>query len=223
MNERKIATIAAETWCQNWLHRLQCDRVIAVIRTSNWQRGYQMAEAAIAGGINIIEIAWNSDRPDVLIATLRRNFPHCLIGVGTILEDKELQAAIAAGGQFIFSPHLNLQFIQTAIAAKIPIIPGALTPTEIITAWQAGATCVKVFPIQIMGGANYIKTLKAPLGKIPLIPTGGVTLDNAASLIEAGAIAVGLSSQLFPKDLILAENWQAIAQQARILKASLRD
>ncbi|MEM9539286.1 MAG: bifunctional 4-hydroxy-2-oxoglutarate aldolase/2-dehydro-3-deoxy-phosphogluconate aldolase [Cyanobacteria bacterium P01_E01_bin.42] len=207
-----------ETYLSNWLQQLQQERIIVVIRSPDWQLGQEMARAAIAGGMNLIEIAWNSDRPDLLISKLRGEFPHSSIGVGTIVSSQQLARAVDAGVQFIFSPHADLQLIQEAIAAKIPVIPGALTPTEIITAWQAGATCVKVFPIQTVGGASYIRAIKAPLNNIPLIPTGGVTLENAVELIEAGAIAVGLSSQLFPSRLIQAEDWQAIAQRAALLK-----
>lgn len=207
-----------ETSLSNWLQQLQRDRIIAVIRSPDWQVGWKMAKAAIAGGINFIEIAWNSDRPSLLIEKLRREFPHASIGTGTIISPQQLARSLDAGVQFIFSPHTDPQLIQGAIAAKIPIIPGALTPTEIITAWQAGATCVKVFPIQTVGGANYLKAIKAPLENIPLIPTGGVTLENAVELIEAGAIAVGLSSQLFPSALMQSEDWQAIAQRAALLK-----
>ena len=205
----------------HWLQRLQRDRIIAVIRSPDWKLGQQIARAAIAGGIDFIEIAWNGDRPALLIEELRREFPHCSIGVGTITTDEEMARAIDAGVQFIFSPHSNRQLIQKAIAARVPVIPGALTPTEIIIAWQAGATCVKVFPIQTVGGAHYLKAIREPLAGIPLIPTGGVTLENAADLIEAGAIAVGLSSQLFPSSLIQNEDWQEISKRASLLKQKL--
>jgi 2-dehydro-3-deoxyphosphogluconate aldolase / (4S)-4-hydroxy-2-oxoglutarate aldolase len=132
--------------------------------------------------------------------------------------------AIASGAQFLFTPHVSPALIEMAIAAQIPIIPGALTPTEIVTAWQAGATCVKVFPIQAMGGAEYLRSLRAPLGDLPLIPTGGVTVENARTFLEAGAIAVGLSGQLFPQAAIEQADWQAItAQVQRLVKAVSSD
>jgi 2-dehydro-3-deoxyphosphogluconate aldolase/(4S)-4-hydroxy-2-oxoglutarate aldolase len=107
------------------------------------------------------------------------------------------------------------------VEAGIPIVPGALSPTEIVTAWQAGASCIKVFPIEAVGGANYIKSLQGPLGQIPLIPTGGVTLENAKEFIIAGAVAVGLSGELFPKSLVVAEDWEAVAQRANTLRQRL--
>jgi 2-dehydro-3-deoxyphosphogluconate aldolase/(4S)-4-hydroxy-2-oxoglutarate aldolase len=193
------------------LKTLRRDRAIAVIRSPHFERGIQQAKAVAAGGMRIIEITWNSDKPRQSIEQLRQDLPECAIGAGTILERGQLQEAIAAGAQFLFCPHVAPHLIHAANDAGIPIIPGALSPTEIVTAWQAGATCVKVFPIQAVGGVNYLKALQGPLGDIPLIPTGGVTFENARALLDAGAIAVGLSSQLFPPDLVAAGDWEAIA------------
>ncbi len=180
-----------------------------------------MAEALAAGGISLIEITWNTDRAPELIGQLRRDLSTCTIGAGTILNLEQLQHAIDAGAQFLFTPHTDTRLIQAAVAAGVPIVPGALSPTEIVTAWDAGASCVKVFPIQAVGGASYIQGLQGPLGHIPLIPTGGVTLANARDFITAGAIAVGLSGDLFPKAFIVAGDWEAIAQRAKTLKLQL--
>jgi len=201
----------------SWLKLLQQNRAIAVIRADKIELASQMAKAAAAGGMQLIEITWNSDRPADLISQLRSELPACTIGTGTILTLEQLQQAIGSGAQFLFTPHVDPVLIQAAEARGIPIVPGALSPTEIVTAWMAGASCVKVFPVQALGGVNYVKSLQAPLGNIPLIPTGGVTLENAKEFIDAGAIAVGLSGQLFPKNFIEAENWEAIAQLARTL------
>ncbi|MBW4578224.1 MAG: bifunctional 4-hydroxy-2-oxoglutarate aldolase/2-dehydro-3-deoxy-phosphogluconate aldolase [Tildeniella nuda ZEHNDER 1965/U140] len=202
---------------QDWYTLLQQFRAIAVIRAPHFESGYQMAKAAAAGGIRLIEIAWNSDRAPALIQKLRLHLPHCTIGAGTLLQEAHLQEAIAAGAQFLFTPHVATNLIEFATAQNVPITPGALSPTEIVSAWQAGASSVKVFPVQALGGAAYIQSLQAPLGHIPLIPTGGVTLDNAAELLTAGAIAVGLSGNLFPKQAVVEGNWDAIAQQAKTL------
>lgn len=202
---------------ENWLKILQKNRAIAVIRATEIETGLQMAKAVAAGGIRIIEITWNSHKASELITLLCSELPQCLIGTGTLLNLEELEKALEIGCQFIFTPHTNSAMINQSVLAGIPIIPGALSPTEIITAWQAGASCVKVFPISAVGGANYIKSLQGPLGKIPLIPTGGVTLQNAEEFIKAGAIAVGLSGQLFPKHLIAAQDWEAISQIAQTL------
>jgi 2-dehydro-3-deoxyphosphogluconate aldolase/(4S)-4-hydroxy-2-oxoglutarate aldolase len=201
----------------SWLSLLQQNRVIAVIRSSQIEIARQMALAVAAGGMRLIEITWNSDRAAELITQLRQELPDCTIGTGTILNLEQLQEAIAAGSQFIFTPHTDLSLIADALKANIPIVPGALSPTEIVTAWQAGASCVKVFPIQSVGGANYIKNLQGPLGNIPLIPTGGVTVENAKEFLQAGAIAVGLAGDLFPSQLVANGDWEAIAQRAKKL------
>ncbi len=206
---------------QSWLTLLQQTPAIAVIRTAKIEQGRQMALAVAAGGIQLIEITWNSDRPTELIQQLRVELPNCTIGTGTLLTLDQLKEAIAAGAQFLFTPHIDPVAIQTAVDRGIPIIPGALSPTEIVTAWQAGASCVKVFPVSSVGGASYIKSLQGPLGNIPLIPTGGVTLENAKEFIAAGAIAVGLSGQLFPQQLLAEGNWSAIAQLAKNLMQQL--
>ncbi|MEH1847264.1 MAG: bifunctional 4-hydroxy-2-oxoglutarate aldolase/2-dehydro-3-deoxy-phosphogluconate aldolase [Nostoc sp.] len=206
---------------QIWLSQLQKHRAIAVIRAPKIEVGQQMAMAVASGGMQLIEITWNSDRAGELITQLRSELPACTIGTGTLFNVQQLQEAIASGAQFLFTPHFDAAMIQAAQEKDVPIIPGALTPTEIVTAWSQGASCVKVFPVQAVGGADYIKSLQGPLGQIPLIPTGGVTLENAKEFLQAGAIAVGLSGELFPKKLVTEGNWQAIASGARKLMRQL--
>jgi 2-dehydro-3-deoxyphosphogluconate aldolase/(4S)-4-hydroxy-2-oxoglutarate aldolase len=204
-----------------WLKLLQQTRAIAVIRAAKIEQGRQMAKAVAAGGMQVIEITWNSDRSAQLIGQLRQELPTCTIGTGTLLTLDQLEQAIAAGAQFLFTPHVDPVMIQAAVVQDVPIIPGALSPTEIVTAWTAGASCVKVFPVQAVGGASYIKSLQGPLGEIPLIPTGGVTVENAKEFIAAGAIAVGVSGQLFPTQLVASSNWEAITQLAKSLMQQL--
>ncbi len=199
---------------EEWSQILRKHRLIAVIRAPEFELGLKMAQAVAEGGIQLIEITWNSATPRRLIETLQEKLPHCIVGTGTILTPNDLKEAIAARCQFCFSPHTDVNLIDLALEANIAVIPGALTPTEIVTAWQAGASSVKVFPIESVGGVNYLRRLRSPLGDIPLIPTGGVTLENADSFLKAGAIAVGLSSQLLPKWAIKAEKWQIIKENA---------
>ncbi|CAD5931194.1 Putative KHG/KDPG aldolase [Planktothrix tepida] len=206
-----------------WLSLLKQYRAIAVIRAPKRQLGKQMAQATAAGGMGLIEITWNSDQAPELIAELRSELPDCVIGTGTLFTVEDVKNAIASGAQFLFSPHTNPAMIQAAKQAEIPIIPGALSPTEIITAWQAGASCVKVFPISAVGGVDYLKSIKGPMGNIPLIPTGGVTLNNAVAFIQAGAIAVGLAGDLFPPAVMVEQNWDAIAQKTQILLQQLSE
>jgi 2-dehydro-3-deoxyphosphogluconate aldolase / (4S)-4-hydroxy-2-oxoglutarate aldolase len=210
------------TWQDAWLSLLERNRAIAVIRSSQFSLGLAMAEAVAAGGIKLIEIAWNGDSPQHLVSKLRSNLPECTIGVGTILNLQQLREAVSAGAQYVFSPHFDRTLLVAAsFTYQIPLIPGALSPTEIMTAWQAGASCVKVFPIDAVGGASYIKNLQGPMGQIPLIPTGGVTLDNAAQMLDNGAIAIGLASELFPKEAIARGDWETIVSRARNFQEKL--
>ncbi len=200
-----------------WLAALQQHLAIAVIRSPSLSIGEAMACAATDGGICLLEITWKSDRPGELVHHLRQRFPHCWVGAGTLMTVGDVKMAIAAGAQFLFSPHTDADLIRTAIAQDVPVIPGALSPSEIVRAWQLGASSVKVFPVNAVGGAAYIRSLQGPLGQVPLIPSGGVTLDNAASMLESGAIAVGLSGQLFPSEAIAAGAWDHITHNARTL------
>ncbi|WP_416666564.1 bifunctional 4-hydroxy-2-oxoglutarate aldolase/2-dehydro-3-deoxy-phosphogluconate aldolase [Egbenema bharatensis] len=202
---------------QSWLSLVQSQRTIAVIRAPELTLGVQMAQAVAAGGIRLIEITWNSDQAAKLVHQLRTELPDCMIGAGTLTSPDQLWEAVAAGATFLFMPHSNPEMIQTAVSQQVPVIPGALTPTEVITAWQLGATAVKVFPVQSVGGVSYIRHLRGPFNQIPLIPTGGITLDNAREFIEAGAIAIGISGQLFPPEAIAAERWIEITERAERL------
>jgi 2-dehydro-3-deoxyphosphogluconate aldolase / (4S)-4-hydroxy-2-oxoglutarate aldolase len=209
------------TICHSWLKLLQQYRAIAIIRSSQQELAYEMAKAVATGEMRLIEITWNSDRAAELIRQLRAELPDCTIGTGTILTVDQLKDAIACGVQFCFTPHVDPQLIQVASEFNLPLVAGALTPTEIVTAWQAGASSVKVFPVDALGGVSYLKSLQGPLSNIPLIPTGGITLENANQFIKAGAIAVGLSGQLFSKTLIETRDWNAIANRARLLQSSI--
>jgi 2-dehydro-3-deoxyphosphogluconate aldolase / (4S)-4-hydroxy-2-oxoglutarate aldolase len=206
---------------QDWLNLLKQHRVIAVIRTESVAAGLAMAKAAATGGIRLIEVTWNSTQPAALVEALRVELPHCIIGCGTVLNRAQIKDAIAAGAQYGFMPHVDPDLIGYGRDQGWPIHPGALTPTEMMTAWNAGASGVKVFPVAAMGGCAYIRSLQGPLSHIPLIPTGGVTLENAKSFLEAGAIAVGLSGELFPQSAIAQQNWGEITGRAQRLMQSL--
>lgn len=181
-----------------WQQQLRSHRVIGVIRTADWQVGRQMAIAAAAGGVRLLEVTWNSDCPVQLVQALRADLPDCVIGAGTLRSAQDVAGAIAARVQFAFMPHFQPALVAPLLASQIPAIPGALTPTEIRAAWDFGATSVKVFPAGMMGGAAYIRAIAPVFEDVPLIPTGGVTLDNVHDFLSAGAIAVGVSGCLFP-------------------------
>ncbi len=201
----------------DWLTALRQDKAIAILRASTLATGQAMAEAAVAGGLRWLEVTLNSDEPLTLVRSLRQRYPNCWVGVGTVRSAAELEQAIAAGAQYAFSPIFDPRILQTAQAAHLPWIPGALTPTEIFTAWSAGASAIKIFPVEALGGPRYIANLQGPLPDVLTIPTGGVTIDNATQFIAAGALAVGLGSSLFLNADVAAENWAAIAGYARQL------
>lgn len=205
----------------NWLSVVSKYRLIAVIRANSITTGIKMAHAVAQGGIKLIEITWNSEQPLLIVNRLREELPDCYIGMGTILSLDNLKNAIDAGIQFAFSPHFAPELIDFAHNYDIPFIPGALSPTEIINAFHYGAKTVKVFPIQSMGGVNYLKNILAPTPHLKLIPTGGVQLSNAEDFIKHGAVAVGLSTDLFPYQLIIQEDWQAIKLRAEKIQVQL--
>ncbi|WP_421655715.1 bifunctional 4-hydroxy-2-oxoglutarate aldolase/2-dehydro-3-deoxy-phosphogluconate aldolase [Leptothermofonsia sp. ETS-13] len=208
---------------QHWLTVARQFRGVAVIRCNQWKLGWHMAKAVAEGGMRLIEVTWNSDRPAELIHQLRTDLPDCWIGAGTLLTPEQMKAAIAAGAQFLFTPHVEPELIRLAAKQEITVVPGALSPTEIVRAWQVGASSVKVFPVHSLGGVEYIRSLQGPLGQIPLIPTGGVTVENASEFLKAGAIAVGLSGNLFPQSAIYRQDWHEITRRAQILVKSWQE
>ena len=206
---------------QDWLDLLIQHRAVAVIRINDFQTGLKMAEAVAQSGMRLLEVTWNSDRPGQLIEHLRTHLPHCTIGVGTVLSPYDLREAMTAGAQFAFSPHTDPKLIEFAVSQDFPLTAGALTPSEIVTAWQAGAASIKVFPAQSVGGAQYVKNLQGPLGHIPLIPTGGISCEEAPDYLQAGAIAVGLAGCLFSKPLIQKQDWPGLAEHIRVFRENL--
>ncbi|MGK5017960.1 MULTISPECIES: bifunctional 2-keto-4-hydroxyglutarate aldolase/2-keto-3-deoxy-6-phosphogluconate aldolase [unclassified Janthinobacterium] len=170
--------------------------MVGIVRAPSAQAAVQIAEACIAGGITALEVAFTT--PDTLgvLRTLRERHGHdVLLGAGTVLDTETARAAILAGAQFIISPGVNVETIALCQRYQVLAMPGAMTPTEIVTALQAGADIVKVFPAEMFGPA-YIKALRAPLPQAPLMPTGGVTVENLQEWFASGAVAVGIGSSL---------------------------
>lgn len=170
--------------------------MVAIVRAGSGAAALELAEACIAGGMTALEVAFTT--PDTLdvIRTLRaRHGDAVLLGAGTVLDPETARAAILAGAQMIISPAVNLDTIALCQRYQVLSMPGAMTPTEIVAAMQAGADIVKVFPAEVFGPA-YIKALRAPLPQAPLMPTGGVTVANLADWFASGAMAVGIGSSL---------------------------
>ena len=195
--------------------------VIAIMRAQASEQLLAAAEAVHAGGVQAIEVTFTTPGAlDVIrqaVATFRAagaSGSGMLFGAGTVLDPESARAAILAGAQFIVCPTLNLATIALCKRYGIPVLPGAFTPTEILTAWEAGADLVKVFPASV-GGPGYIKAVRAPLPNIPLVPTGGVDLNNLAAFVAAGVSAIGVGGNLAGKDLIKAGKFAEITENAR--------
>jgi 2-dehydro-3-deoxyphosphogluconate aldolase/(4S)-4-hydroxy-2-oxoglutarate aldolase len=179
------------------LQRIREIGVVPVVRASSADEAFAVAEAIKAGGVPILEITMTVPGAiDVIAGLSARYGSEVLVGGGTVLDPETARAAILAGASFIVSPSLNSATIELCRRYSIAVCPGALTPTEVVTAWQAGADVVKVFPCGAMGGAKYLKSLKAPFPQIEMIPTGGVSLETAADFIKAGAVALGVGADL---------------------------
>jgi len=197
--------------------------VIPVVRASSAEEAIHVVEAIKAGGLPILEITMTVPGAVKVIEQLVKRFgEEAIVGAGSVLDSDSARACIRAGAQFIVSPALNLETIACCHDLDLAVIPGALTPTEIVLAWNAGADLVKVFPAGAMGGASYIKSLKAPLPQIELVPTGGVTLANVASFIEAGAGAVGVGTDLVDNRAIRSGHPEKITQAARAFIEAVR-
>ena len=170
--------------------------MVGIVRAGSPDIALQIAEACIAGGVTALEVAFTTpDTLGVLRALRERHGDGVLLGAGTVLDAETARAAILAGAQFIISPGVNVDTITLCQRYQVLAMPGAMTPTEIVTALQAGADIVKVFPAEMFGPA-YIKALRAPLPQAPLMPTGGVTVENLAEWFASGAVAVGIGSSL---------------------------
>ncbi|MGC2286573.1 MAG: bifunctional 4-hydroxy-2-oxoglutarate aldolase/2-dehydro-3-deoxy-phosphogluconate aldolase [Candidatus Acidiferrum sp.] len=176
--------------------------VIPGIRVSSAEEAHFAAESVARGGIPIVEITMTVAGAVDLISHLVRYHPKMLVGAGTVIDIEMARRCVDAGAGFLTSPGLDPALIEFAAKNEIAVLAGALTPTEVITAWRAGSTFVKVFPCAQVGGDQYIRALKAPLPQIPLIAAGGVNQQTAADFIFAGATAIGVGAELIPTEAI---------------------
>jgi 2-dehydro-3-deoxyphosphogluconate aldolase/(4S)-4-hydroxy-2-oxoglutarate aldolase len=178
------------------LQRVRDLGVVPVVRAASGQEALGLVEALIAGGIDVIELTMTVPGAVEIIRELTSKKTNAIVGAGTVLDPETARACILAGAKFVVSPATDVATIQLCRTYGVPMMAGALTPTEVLTAWRAGSDIVKVFPCGAVGGASYLKALKAPLPQIELIPTGGVSLETAADFIKAGAVAVGAGADL---------------------------
>jgi len=196
------------------IKRIESSGIIAVIRSNTSAQLVPICEALSQGGVEVMEITMTTPGALDAIAAARKALgDSCIIGVGSVLDPETAQAAITAGAQFVFAPTLNLSVIEMTHRHSCPVIPGAMTPTEIQTATQAGADMVKVFPANHFG-PQYFKDLLAPMPHLKLTPTGGVNLDTAADWLSAGAAALGVGSAMVKKEFIENQDWTALSNLA---------
>jgi 2-dehydro-3-deoxyphosphogluconate aldolase/(4S)-4-hydroxy-2-oxoglutarate aldolase len=191
--------------------------VVVVIRLDDLSKAADLTRALLDGGVTALEFTMTNPQALEVLTAIKSTFPEftqgtAVIGAGTVLTPDDARAALAAGAQFVVTPVSNFETIKVCTDAGVPIVPGALTPTEILNAWNAGASAIKVFPARAFGPA-YFKDLREPLPFLKLIPTGGVSLDNAADFIKNGAVAVGVGGNLVDKKLVAAGDWEAIRQK----------
>jgi 2-dehydro-3-deoxyphosphogluconate aldolase / (4S)-4-hydroxy-2-oxoglutarate aldolase len=188
---------------------------IAIVRLDDLSDALDISKALLAGGITEIEFTLTNLQANAVITEVRRTFANALtVGAGTVLDAEMAFASIDAGAQFLVTPALLPEVVAAGVKREIPVICGAFTPTEILTAWRSGASLVKVFPAGQLG-AGYFKDVLAPLPNIPLVPTGGVSLETCASFLSAGAYTVAVGSQLVSKDIAREKDWAALTDRAQ--------
>jgi 2-dehydro-3-deoxyphosphogluconate aldolase / (4S)-4-hydroxy-2-oxoglutarate aldolase len=198
--------------------------VVPVVRASSAEEAMQVIEAIRAGGVPVLEITMTVPRAVRVIEQVADRYgDEVVVGAGTVLDAETARACILAGATFVVSPSLNLATIEMCKRYSVVVTPGALTPTEVVTAWAAGADAVKIFPCSAMGGAKYLKSLKAPLPQVEMIPTGGVSLATAAEFIQAGAFALGVGADLVDTKAIRAGQPEKVTEAARAYVAAVRD
>jgi 2-dehydro-3-deoxyphosphogluconate aldolase/(4S)-4-hydroxy-2-oxoglutarate aldolase len=189
--------------------------LLPVLRAKSPEQAHKVVKAILAGGVTVMEVTMTVPGAVDLLKELKCEYPEMLLGAGTVTTVKEVEATIEAGAEFIVSPSFHPEVVARTRALGKVSIPGALTPTEAITAWRAGADYVKIFPCSAVGGASYLKALRAPFPQLKLIPTGGVTLATAESFIRAGARALGVGSDLVNLAAIDAGNPETITVAAQ--------
>ncbi|HUX09758.1 MAG TPA: bifunctional 4-hydroxy-2-oxoglutarate aldolase/2-dehydro-3-deoxy-phosphogluconate aldolase [Terriglobia bacterium] len=197
--------------------------VVPIIRVSTPEDAFRAVEAVVAGGLPIAEVTMGVPNAlRVMEQVVERFGDSVLLGAGTVLDTETCRAVLLAGAEFIVTPSLDVRVIETSRRYSKACIPGALTPTEIVTAWQAGADMVKVFPCAPVGGPKYLKSLRGPLPQIDFVPTGGVDLETTPDYIRAGAAAVAVGGELVSSKALREGKTEVIAANARKFLEAVR-
>jgi len=203
--------------------RIEATGIVPIVRAPSAELAATVARAILAAGIDVLEITTSVPNATDLLRQLRKEVgTDVVLGAGTVLDAATAKACIEAGAEFLVAPGLDVDTIRAAHALDKPCMPGALTPTEVIAAWRAGADIVKIFPCSALGGASYLRTLKAPLPQIKMLPTGGVDLTTAEAFIRAGASALGVGASVFDLNLLAEKGPAAITERCRQLMALVR-
>jgi 2-dehydro-3-deoxyphosphogluconate aldolase / (4S)-4-hydroxy-2-oxoglutarate aldolase len=190
--------------------------LVPVVRAESADEAIRVIDAVRAGGVTIFEITMTvPGAVGVMEQVARRLGSEVVVGAGTVLDPETARTCILAGARFVVAPCLNLGVVELCRRYSVPVMPGALTPTEVVTAWSAGADVVKVFPCGAVGGASYLKSLKAPLPHIEMIPTGGVSVKTAADFIKAGAMALGVGADLVDTKAVREGQAAQVTEKAR--------
>ena len=190
--------------------------LVPVLRAPSAEIAVAAAQAIEKGGVPVVEVTMTVPGAiDVIREMVKSSQGRVLVGAGTVLDPETARACMLVGAQFVVSPSLNVKTIEMCRRYGVPVIPGALTPTEVVAAWEAGADVVKVFPCSAVGGPKYLAALKGPLPQIDLIPTGGVSLATAADFLAAGAFALGVGGDLVDTKAIAEGKPEVVTENAR--------
>jgi 2-dehydro-3-deoxyphosphogluconate aldolase / (4S)-4-hydroxy-2-oxoglutarate aldolase len=193
---------------------IQKEKVVSIIRSESIHDLEEVVAALYEGGIRVVEITLNTPGALKGIEMIRMKYPEMVVGAGTVLDGETARIAILAGASFLLTPVLNEGSILMANSYHVPIIPGVMTPTEIMKAYELGAQIVKVFPMNTLG-IQYLKDLRGPLPQVHVMPVGGVNLDNIKEYLDAGSFAVGIGSSLVSNQLIMERNFKEIHSRAK--------
>ncbi|HYH12512.1 MAG TPA: bifunctional 4-hydroxy-2-oxoglutarate aldolase/2-dehydro-3-deoxy-phosphogluconate aldolase [Thermomicrobiales bacterium] len=204
------------------LERIERSGVVAIVRLDDYTHAPEMARALADGGVEAVEFTYtNPAAGEAVRATKAVLGDDMLIGAGTVLDPETARAAILLGADFIVTPTVQVDTIRLCQRYSVPTVIGAFTPTEILTAWEAGASIVKVFPASV-GGPRYLKDVRGPLPQVRLMPTGGVSFENAAEFIKAGAVGVAAGSNLVDVETVGNQDWATLTARARQLVDAVR-
>ncbi|MEO6802550.1 MAG: bifunctional 4-hydroxy-2-oxoglutarate aldolase/2-dehydro-3-deoxy-phosphogluconate aldolase [Granulicella sp.] len=205
------------------IERIRQVGVLPVLRASSADLAMRLADAIAEGGISALEVTMTVPKAIGVIRKLVEQRPDLLIGAGTVLDPETARICILEGAEFIVSPTLNEATVRLCRRYSVAVLSGALTPSEVLRAWEAGSDIVKVFPASAMGGAKYLKSLKAPLPQVELIPTGGVSVATAKDFLEAGAFALGVGADLANEKAVAEGRASVVTEIARQYAAIVGD